>query len=38
MTADGGLRTSQPKIVLASGVELCVQTFGDPESPAILLD
>jgi pimeloyl-ACP methyl ester carboxylesterase len=24
-------------MVLAKGVELCVQTFGDPESPAILL-
>ena len=31
------VRTSQPTIVPANGVELCVQTFGDPESPAILL-
>jgi pimeloyl-ACP methyl ester carboxylesterase len=29
--------SSQPKTVLANGVELCVQTFGDPASPAILL-
>jgi pimeloyl-ACP methyl ester carboxylesterase len=31
------VHTSQPTIVVANGVELCVQTFGDPESPAILL-
>jgi pimeloyl-ACP methyl ester carboxylesterase len=37
MTTERGLRTSQPTMVLANGVELCVQTFGDPESPAILL-
>jgi pimeloyl-ACP methyl ester carboxylesterase len=37
MTTERGLRTSQPTMVLAKGVELCVQTFGDPESPAILL-
>lgn len=29
--------TSQPTMVLANGVPLCVQTFGDPESLAILL-
>ena len=29
--------TSGPRTVLANGVELCVQTFGDPDSPAILL-
>jgi pimeloyl-ACP methyl ester carboxylesterase len=28
---------SQPAVVVANGVELCVQTFGDPERPAILL-
>lgn len=28
---------SQPRMVVANGVELCVQTFGDPASPAILL-
>jgi pimeloyl-ACP methyl ester carboxylesterase len=28
---------SQPTMVLANGVELCVQTFGDRDSPAILL-
>lgn len=37
MTTERGLRTSQPTMVLANGVELCVQTFGDPKSPAILL-
>jgi pimeloyl-ACP methyl ester carboxylesterase len=37
MTTERGLRTSQPTMVLANGVDLCVQTFGDPESPAILL-
>jgi pimeloyl-ACP methyl ester carboxylesterase len=37
MTTERGLRTSQPTMVLANGVEFCVQTFGDPESPAILL-
>jgi pimeloyl-ACP methyl ester carboxylesterase len=37
MTTEGGLRTSQPMMVLANGVELCVQAFGDPESPPILL-
>jgi pimeloyl-ACP methyl ester carboxylesterase len=31
------MHTSQPKLVLVNGVELSVQTFGDPESPAILL-
>jgi pimeloyl-ACP methyl ester carboxylesterase len=31
------LHGSQPRTVLANGVELCVQTFGDPASPAILL-
>lgn len=31
------LATSGPRPVLANGVELCVQTFGDPDSPAILL-
>jgi pimeloyl-ACP methyl ester carboxylesterase len=29
--------SSPPKIVLANGVDLCVQTFGDPVAPAILL-
>jgi pimeloyl-ACP methyl ester carboxylesterase len=28
---------SPPRMVVANGVELCVQTFGDPASPAILL-
>jgi pimeloyl-ACP methyl ester carboxylesterase len=28
---------SSPRMVVANGVELCVQTFGDPASPAILL-
>jgi pimeloyl-ACP methyl ester carboxylesterase len=37
MTTEGELRVTQPRIVLANGVELCVQTFGDRESPAILL-
>jgi pimeloyl-ACP methyl ester carboxylesterase len=37
MATEEGLRTSQPRMVLANGVELCVQTFGDPASPAILL-
>jgi pimeloyl-ACP methyl ester carboxylesterase len=37
MTSVGGLHASQPRMVAANGVELCVQTFGDPESPAILL-
>jgi pimeloyl-ACP methyl ester carboxylesterase len=31
------VRMSQPTIVPANGVELCAQTFGDAESPAILL-
>jgi pimeloyl-ACP methyl ester carboxylesterase len=29
--------SSPPKIVRANGVDLCVQTFGDPAAPAILL-
>lgn len=37
MTTEAAVRTSQPTIVQAKGVELCVQTFGDPENPAILL-
>jgi pimeloyl-ACP methyl ester carboxylesterase len=37
VTTEGELRVTQPRIVLANGVELCVQTFGDPASPAILL-
>jgi pimeloyl-ACP methyl ester carboxylesterase len=37
MTTEAVVRASQPTKVLANGVELCVQTFGDPESPAILL-
>jgi pimeloyl-ACP methyl ester carboxylesterase len=37
MTTEEGLQTSQPTMVVANGVELCIQTFGDPESPAILL-
>jgi pimeloyl-ACP methyl ester carboxylesterase len=35
--ATEGLHTSQPTMVLANGVELCVQTFGDLASPGILL-
>ena len=31
------MRISQPTMVSVSGVELCVQTFGDHDSPAILL-
>lgn len=37
MTVRAGLRMPQPTLVVANGVALCVQTFGDPESPAILL-
>jgi pimeloyl-ACP methyl ester carboxylesterase len=37
MTEERGLHRSQPAMVLANGVELCVQTFGNPASPAILL-
>jgi pimeloyl-ACP methyl ester carboxylesterase len=37
VTSVGGLHASQPRMVLANGVELCVQTFGDPEYPATLL-
>jgi pimeloyl-ACP methyl ester carboxylesterase len=37
MTTRAGVHTSQPRMVLANGVELCVQVFGDPASPAILL-
>jgi pimeloyl-ACP methyl ester carboxylesterase len=37
MTTEAKLRVTQPRIVLANGVELCVQTFGDLASPAILL-
>jgi pimeloyl-ACP methyl ester carboxylesterase len=37
MTAQAGQRTSPPTLVQANGAELCVQTFGDPEDPAILL-
>ena len=29
--------TSGPRTVTANGVELCVQTFGSPASPALLL-
>jgi pimeloyl-ACP methyl ester carboxylesterase len=31
------LRANQPTLIPANGVELCVQTFGAPESAAILL-
>jgi pimeloyl-ACP methyl ester carboxylesterase len=37
MATRGGLRASQPTTVLANGVHLCVQTFGEPGAPAILL-
>jgi pimeloyl-ACP methyl ester carboxylesterase len=37
MATEGGLHMSQRTMVLANGVELCVQTFGDLASPAILL-
>jgi pimeloyl-ACP methyl ester carboxylesterase len=37
MGTEGGLHMSQRTMVLANGVELCVQTFGDLASPAILL-
>jgi pimeloyl-ACP methyl ester carboxylesterase len=37
MATEAGPHTSKPKMVLANGVDLCVQTYGDPESPAILL-
>jgi pimeloyl-ACP methyl ester carboxylesterase len=32
-----GLYASQPELLVANGVELCVQTFGDRDHPAILL-
>jgi pimeloyl-ACP methyl ester carboxylesterase len=35
--ADGSRSLSQPTIVQANGVALCVQTFGAPGEPAILL-
>jgi pimeloyl-ACP methyl ester carboxylesterase len=35
MATETGQHT--PRMVQANGVELCTQTFGDPESPAILL-
>jgi pimeloyl-ACP methyl ester carboxylesterase len=31
------VRRSDPKRVLANGVDLCIQTFGEPADPAILL-
>jgi pimeloyl-ACP methyl ester carboxylesterase len=37
MATEARQHMRQPRKVLANGVELCVQTFGDPESPAILL-
>jgi pimeloyl-ACP methyl ester carboxylesterase len=37
MATEGGLHMSQRTMVLANGVELCLQTFGDLASPAILL-
>jgi pimeloyl-ACP methyl ester carboxylesterase len=37
MTTEARLRVSRPTMVPINDVELCVQTFGDPESPAILL-
>jgi pimeloyl-ACP methyl ester carboxylesterase len=37
MATERALHMSEPTTVLANGVELCVQTFGDPASPAILL-
>jgi pimeloyl-ACP methyl ester carboxylesterase len=37
MATKGGLRVSQPTMVRANGVDLCVQTFGEPGEPVILL-
>ena len=37
ITSDGRVRRSRPKRVSANGVDLCVQTFGEPTDPAILL-
>jgi pimeloyl-ACP methyl ester carboxylesterase len=37
MPTKGMLRASQPTMVLANGVHLCVQTFGEVDEPAILL-
>ena len=34
---DRGVHYSQPRMVQTNGVDLCVQTFGDAASPAILL-
>lgn len=35
--ADRAVRRSRQRLVSASGVDLCVQTFGDAGEPAILL-
>jgi pimeloyl-ACP methyl ester carboxylesterase len=37
MPTKGALRASQPTMVLANGVDLCAQTFGEVGEPAILL-
>ena len=37
MKTQAAVRRSQPNRVQANGVELCVQTFGEHEDPAILL-
>ena len=37
MASDRRVRRSGPERVSANGVDLCVQTFGDPADPAILL-
>jgi pimeloyl-ACP methyl ester carboxylesterase len=36
-TADTSLYFSQPRMVEANGVDLCIQTIGDTADPAILL-
>jgi pimeloyl-ACP methyl ester carboxylesterase len=35
--SERGVRRSPPTLITANGVDLCVQTFGDPAAPAILL-
>jgi pimeloyl-ACP methyl ester carboxylesterase len=37
MTTENAVRMSPRVLIEANGAELCVQTFGDPASPAILL-
>lgn len=37
MGTKAGARRSPPRMIRANGVEICVQTFGDHASPAILL-